>query len=161
MADGAGGRVRPTDVVPWPAVRALFEAGTVPVTEIAAAFGVDPSTVRRRAAADGWAAPAGRPRVRRGTAPERGGVGRRTLIDRLFAAFERQMDDIETRLADAGEAGGERDARMLGVLAKTLETLIDLERAATGGEADKQGAPDLDAAREEIARRLERLGQPL
>lgn len=158
MADAADGRGRSTEGVPWQAARALFETGTVPVAEIAAAFAVDQSTIRRHAAAEGWATPASRQRARR-NAPPTGAGGRRRLIDRLFAAFERQMDDIEGRLGEASEAAGERDARMLGVLAKTLETLIDLERAAKGGDGDKEGAPDLDAAREEIARRLERLGR--
>lgn len=85
---------------------------------------------------------------------------RAALVKRLTDAFERQVAEIEARVETrTGEPGatGERDARTLAVLAKTLETLIDLDRSARAEtpDADEEGA--LDGLREDLARRLDRL----
>jgi hypothetical protein len=72
---------------------------------------------------------------------------------RLVCAVDRQIDMIEARLKDPKAELEERDARMLGALAKTLQTLMALD----GDDGAKPHAPepvdraDLNA---ELARRI-------
>ncbi|WP_334175008.1 hypothetical protein [Pseudoxanthobacter sp.] len=137
--------------------RVLFEGDGFALTDIAAAAGVTTATVLRWAKAAGWRRGAERPAAAGGAAA--GGepaADRGALVGRLMQAFARQVSEVEARLGSEGGAD-ERDARTLGVLAKTLETLIDLDRAAQGDRAGEEEAKNLDAVREEIARRLDRL----
>lgn len=81
---------------------------------------------------------------------------RRTLVERLFTAFAKQLSDVEDRIAqNAGDSKFE-DTRVLSGLAKTLETLISVERKV--GETTDGGAMDLAAIRTELAGRLAELG---
>ncbi len=165
--------------------RPLFEGGTT-LAGIAAAVGVTTVTVRRWAQAEGWRRMTGagmtgagmagrrmtgaRPSGMRSTGTRAGetpgggpgpvehGADRGALVGRLMRAFARQVSEVEARLGGEGGAD-ERDARTLGVLAKTLETLIDLDRTAQGERTDGEEAKNLDAVREELARRLDRLRQ--
>jgi hypothetical protein len=75
------------------------------------------------------------------------------MIARLYRAFERQVADIETRLAVPGARSDEKDARALGTLARTLETLIALDRDA-GAQRDEPEPKDSDQLRAELARRI-------
>lgn len=83
------------------------------------------------------------------------------LHARLYRTAERQVRDIERRLARAGRPTGEReaDARMLALLVKTLRDLAGLN--LPGGEgmsaAQERPAADIEAMRAELARRLETL----
>jgi hypothetical protein len=54
---------------------------------------------------------------------------RLTLVNRMMRAAERQVGEIEQRLAGSGQAIGERerDARTLALLAKTLQSLTALD----------------------------------
>ncbi|MEZ5841415.1 MAG: hypothetical protein R3D02_13645 [Hyphomicrobiales bacterium] len=150
----------------WDEVRRLYEGGVVPVAEICRTTGVSGSGLRYRARTLGW--------TRRG--PASPGVGavafshrigtdqrvdRSRLVERLYRALDRQMQDIEERLAGLGEGGsaGEREARTLAALARTLDKLIELEEAAgRPGEAEKVEERDRERFRAELARRLARLG---
>lgn len=91
---------------------------------------------------------------------------RRGLLKRLWRAAERQIDEIEGRLAreaDPSEAPHpepEKDARALAVLARTLRELTALEAEAKKRRKakDQDGTVrDLDTFRRELARRLDRL----
>ncbi len=166
-------------------LQALFETGGASIAELAGLSGWTAARLVRHAAAAGWrprggaagrnqiersggfgaAATAAETRWRRLRGDKAGGdvaaraaepADRAALVKRLTDAFERQVAEIEARVGEPG-ATGERDARTLAVLAKTLETLIDLDRSARAEtpDADEEGA--LDGLREDLARRLDRL----
>ncbi|WP_237355942.1 hypothetical protein [Xanthobacter sp. YC-JY1] len=91
---------------------------------------------------------------------------RRGLLKRLWRAAERQINEIEDRLARAADPGAaprpepEKDARALAVLARTLRELTALEAEAKKRRKakDQDGTVrDLDTFRRELARRLDRL----
>ena len=67
---------------------------------------------------------------------------------RLLRAVDRQIGMIDTRLRKKGADVEEKDARMLGLLAKTLATLIALDR--DDGATAKEPEP---ADRGELRRR--------
>jgi hypothetical protein len=93
---------------------------------------------------------------------------RLTLVNRMMRAAERQVGEIEQRLAGSGQALGERerDARTLALLAKTLQSLTALDALhepkvgrpksrAPGNEHDRDRIPaSIDALRQELSRRL-------
>ncbi|GAB5376169.1 MAG: hypothetical protein AcusKO_26310 [Acuticoccus sp.] len=81
---------------------------------------------------------------------------RRTLVERLFKAFAKQLSDIEARIAQNDGDSKFEDTRILSGLAKTLETLVSVERKV--GEVMDGGAMDLEAIRTELAGRLAELG---
>ena len=96
-------------------------------------------------------------------------VERANLVTRMMRAAERQVRDIENRLAESGQAPGEseRDARTLAVLARTLQSLaaLDARHEPKAGpfrkkplfddEADQDRIPaSIDALREELSRKL-------
>ena len=121
---------------------------------------------------------AGQPRMRRAAPVARSGAGRsRTVVARLWRTAERQVREIEDRLMrlEAGdEAGpragdatqGERDAKTLAILAKTIRDLADLSQVqARPAARTMPSAPeiedgydppaaDLDELRRELARKL-------
>ena len=108
----------------------------------------------------------GQPAKARAEKPS-GKPDRRGLLKRLWRAAERQIDDIEGRLARAADPGDEaprpepeKDARALAVLARTLRELTALEAEAKKRRKakDQDGTVrDLDTFRRELARRLDRL----
>ncbi|WMS41687.1 hypothetical protein RDV64_16630 [Acuticoccus sp. MNP-M23] len=79
-------------------------------------------------------------------------AGRARLVTRLFNAFGKQLDDIEARVEAADGAKILDDTRVLSGLAKTLETLLGVERRLSEPGGGK--AMDLDAVRTELAERL-------
>lgn len=106
-------------------------------------------------------------------APRRSGAAspRARLLARLWRAAERQVAEIEARIAAAGLDAGvgeprgagdmEKDARALALLARTLR---ELSAAEGDGESVKgkvasedDTVRDLDVFRRELARRLDRL----
>ncbi len=91
-----------------------------------------------------------------------------TLRKRLTALVERQIAEIEGRLADAAASRDhERDARTLSNLTRTLDKLIELKRAAALERAEAKrireeasgndSAKTDDALRQDLARRLARI----
>ena len=100
-----------------------------------------------------------------------GGSPRSRLLARLWRAAERQVAEIEARIAAAGLVAGagepraaadmEKDARALALLARTLRELsaAEGEGAPVKGKAASEDdtVRDLDVFRRELARRLDRL----
>lgn len=74
------------------------------------------------------------------------------LVQRLFDAFSKQVDEIEDRSGSEDKRTGD-DVRVLGGLAKTLETLMSLAERT----ADDDTAPDIETARAELSERIGRL----
>ena len=105
------------------------------------------------------------------------------LVGRLYRATDRQICHLEEKLESGDAAFDEKEARMLGTIARTLDKIMELttkdtpvtttakqtskakakvksvtERTEeTDGQTD--GLPDLDTLRQELARRLDRLQQ--
>lgn len=88
------------------------------------------------------------------TAASGEGANREDLVERLFTAFSVQLDEIEARISGAEGHEILEDAKVLSGLARTLETLIALDKKVGHEE---EGAPDLEAVRAELAERLAHL----
>lgn len=82
-----------------------------------------------------------------------------SLASRLFSTAERQVRDIEARLARAGGgAERERDVRMLSVLVRTLRDLSAFNAGTGVRDAQSEPAvPDVEQMRLKLARRLDEL----
>lgn len=89
-----------------------------------------------------------------GTAMNAG--ARSSLVERLFCAFSVQLSDVETRIAEKTGEGIVEDGRVLSGLAKTLETLVSVERKLIE-TMDGETTMDLSAMRTELAARLSKL----
>jgi hypothetical protein len=88
---------------------------------------------------------------------------RLTLVNRMMRAAERQIGEIEQRLAGSGQAIGEqeRDARTLALLAKTIQSLTALdvphEKDAPKHKASKKNESiprSIDELRRSVASKL-------
>ena len=143
----------------------LVEGTTMPQSTIARTIGISPRTLADWKREGGWRRPEGAPEAphvvvqalsaRAEAAPpdERAPATRAELVDRLFAVFDRQLNGVEERARRVFTQ--EKDARTLGTLARTLGTLMALER----GDGDQPDDPEAEAVdpdeiRARIARRL-------
>lgn len=90
-----------------------------------------------------------------------------SLVARLWRTAERQVRDIEARLAREQQKPTEReqDARVLAVLVRTLRELTSLDAARAqekpdGGEAnDECDIRDIDEFRRDLARRMDEIAR--
>ncbi len=140
--------------------RREVEGTTLSLYEIARRMDIATSTLSRWKAEEDWVRPDGAP-----TQPNFGGKARprsetpearrRDMIGKLYRVFVRQAGDLEARAAKPGASTDEKDARTLSVLAKTLETLIALDRD-DGAKATKPESVDRADYRAELARTLSR-----
>lgn len=135
--------------------RRRVETTAEPQAVIAADLGIPRRRLSELKRHNGWSRPLGAPvTAARHPASDRR-AGRRSLVARLYRAFEDQLAGVEARLAAPGIVIEEKDARTLGSLARTLETLMSLEKRDTG--AKKPTEPnDIDQLRAELARRIDR-----
>jgi transposase-like protein len=140
--------------------RRHVEGTTLSLREIAQRLDIAASTLSRWKAEENWTRPAGAP-VRpafsgngpgKTVSPE---ARRIRMIGRLYRVFDRQTADLEARAVRPGGTTDEKDARTLSVLAKTLETLIALDRD-DGAKATKPESVDRADYRAELARTLSR-----
>lgn len=168
MADHATNSRRP---VAWDEIRRLYETGAVSASGLAAFAGVSAQTIRRRARAGGWLSGAGAatgeavPQAAdpadgagakgEGPAAPEPPADRAALIAGLYRACAAHVADIEARVGVSVQ-NRERDARTLGILARTLDTLIDLDRRKAGDTAPEPEA-DIERLRADLAGRLARL----
>ena len=145
--------------------RRLVETTVLPQSLIASRLAISPGRLSSWKTRGRWSRPAGAPAAPQLNGARRGrrigetidkAAARRTrMIARLYKAFERQVADVESRLLAAPAATEEKDARTLGTLARTLATLIALERddGATATEPEPVDREELDA---DLARRIKR-----
>lgn len=169
----AGRRARPD----WAAIRAAYEADNETVREICAAHGIRSACLYERRAAEGWRRRADRRKPSRAAraraVPRPSGRARSgeraALVRRLYRRFTSQLEALDARLESVGDAAaatdGEKEARALATLARTLEKLIEIEdgigradAARTGGARDRT-EHDVDRLRLALARRIERLAR--
>ncbi len=137
------------------------------LANIANEYGITVQKIVAHAQREGWPL---RYERRQATQQKRspGSTDPATLRKRLTALVERQIAEIEGRLAEAVESRDhERDARTLSNLTRTLDKLIELKRAATAERVElkrmredasgNDGAKSEDVLRQDLARRLARI----
>ena len=126
----------------WQAIRFAYEGTDEPFTEIARRNGINPVTIRRRAAVEGWSR---RPWLDPG---EGGAPDVAALVAALQRTAARLVAVMEARLKTAGAAVDEQEVRALGTLAATLAKVIALDPRRSRRDA---AAPDGDAAGDDRA----------
>lgn len=169
MNDGAtsvpalpAGRGNGHDAALLAAARKLVEGTTLSQAKICADLGIRPNVLTEWKYREGWVRPEGAPKPpvlsgvvagRRSADAEVNFERRRALIDKLYQLCARQAVQIERRLKQ--KEPDEKDARVLGTLARTLDTLMALDRD-NGPKADTPEPIDRDAANADLARRITR-----
>jgi transposase-like protein len=134
------------------AVRRDVEGTTRTIQDIAEEHGVGKSTISAWIRKYGWRRPMGAPPLRiAGGGRDRDGQ-RARLVARLHTAFSAQLAALEKRASEAQGDSIDKDARTLGVLAKTLETLIELDR--DGAKVGEPEPRDRGRLRLELAERI-------
>lgn len=146
-ASGMSKRTEPD----WNEIRNLLEEGES-VSKLAKRFNINPSTVYRRRKA--WQ------QTKQAAKADGAEINHQTMVQRLYQAAERQITHLELKLISGEAAFDDKEARMLGTIARTLDKLLDLsaskkEKSETNEQIDSQG--DLDRLRQELASRLEKL----
>ncbi|ESR22787.1 hypothetical protein [Lutibaculum baratangense] len=153
----------------WDLIRRLYEGEVLTLPEIGALAGLKARSITGAAARERWNRR--QPGGRLGPDPHMqalsrvagaGGAGgcdaepaldRAALVRRLWAAIERHMEDEE-----AGLHGSDpRWPQTLDTLVRTVERLSAM--APAGGEGSQVSAPDAEALRAELLRRIEGLAR--
>lgn len=124
----------------WDAVRAEYEAGKVPISEIAARHGVSRSGINARVKAKGW-------QMRK---PTVGHTQRTTLIRRMFRVLERQLNLLDEEMTSVSNT----EVTMLGNLVRSLDKLIDLDNAERKIEKTKRPSAEMAAIKQRLAERM-------
>nr|WP_321483491.1 hypothetical protein [uncultured Cohaesibacter sp.] len=91
------------------------------------------------------------------------------MVRRLYHATDQQIRHLEQQLQNGSAAFDEKEARMLGTIARTLDKIMELnpqgvdqddaKKEGCDGEDRDEDAGTLDLLREELARRLDGLKQ--
>jgi transposase-like protein len=132
--------------------KALYQGTAKSVDAIAKEIGVARTTINTWARQEDWVRFAGAPPLRADAHRSDGRNRRSRLMGRLFGVYGRQLSSLERRTQKDAPAD-EKDARTLSVLAKTLETLIALDR---DDGAKKPESVDRGDYKQELARYLSR-----
>jgi len=147
-------------------VRRLYAEG-VTVNEIVAQSGVTKLNIIYRCVAgrypDGSGiAPAPIPQRRQRVRVRHRSDSRAALVTRMWRTAERQVEEIEGRLAVAGLELAEREgnARMFAITARTLRDLQAVDEKTRSKESKKEADDDapprnIDDLRRELAKKLE------
>jgi hypothetical protein len=154
----------PPDVVAL--VRRLYAEG-VTIDQIVAQSGIkDPNIIYRCIGGfypDGsGVTPAPIPLRRQAVRVRPRGGGRAALVRRMWRTAERQVDQIDDRLAVAGLGPAEREsnARMFAIMARTLRDLSAVDEKTRSKKSEKANDDDtpprnIDDLRRELAEKLE------
>ncbi|WP_319410614.1 hypothetical protein [uncultured Cohaesibacter sp.] len=169
----------------WSAVRRDCERGGKTFKAIAAAHGISVSTLgkkrkvweglsnRRGATAPQGGCAEGQPSIDDPCSTPDMGIDHLALVQRLYHATDQQIRHLEQQLQNGSAAFDEKEARMLGTIARTLDKIMELtpqisddggdnKEACDGNDNGEHGGEDcgsLDLLREELARRLDGLKQ--
>lgn len=147
-------------------VRRLYAEG-VTVNQIVAQSGISNLNIIYRCIAgvysDGSGVkPAPIPQRRQGVGMRQRGGSRAALVSRMWRTAERQVEEIEDRLAVAGLKPAEResDARMFAIVARTLRDLSAVDETTRAKKSEKEKDDDapprnIDDLRRELAKKLE------
>ena len=163
----------------WDAIRAACQKkNRSSFADIAAAYGVSVATLRKRRKL--WQMQSGirnqtpetvtsgnnQPGPDRSNADE---VDHLSMVQRLYTATDQQIRHLEQQLKNGSAAYDEKEARMLGTIARTLDKIMELsplggelsgeKKDGANGNDDNDDGGSLDVLREELARRLDGLKQ--
>ncbi|HZP20074.1 MAG TPA: hypothetical protein VFB16_07665 [Bauldia sp.] len=150
-------RIR-ADAVRHAELRRQVEETDAPVHAIARAFAVPSSSLYTHIKDEGWQRPVGlirRPpadRTKRKLATRLDDAA--SVAERLLRVVDRQVVRVEQRLRRSKDAVEERDARLLGHLAKVLQTLMALGRDDGAQRQPESADRDFDHA--DLAERIAR-----
>ncbi|SNY92791.1 hypothetical protein SAMN04515647_3059 [Cohaesibacter sp. ES.047] len=114
-----------------------------------------------------------KPKTDEDPAQTSGSSEHQSLVQRLYQATDRQIRHLEGQFVSGEAAFDEKEARMLGTIARTLEKILALqprEDKGTNGKSKTTAktepadgaasdATDLDALRQDLAQRIDRLQQ--
>lgn len=132
----------------WARIRVEYEAGEIPVRDIAARHNTTLDKINHRRAREIW-----RPRRLWSSRGQR-----RVVVNRLMHLLERQIAQLEAKL-DINEAFDMADTKIIETMTKTFEKLGELQdsqsRAVKGKSARLD--PELEAMREKLIRRVQEL----
>ena len=144
----------------------LIETTIAPQSEIAAKLNIKARALSKLKLQKGWTRPASAPvglpagmsgwqvGARLGTVAKK----KVELVAQLYRACDRQLKSLETQVVRLARSGGgleEKDVRMLGQMAKTLGTLMALDRD-DGAKLQDAEPVDRDKLNAELARRIAR-----
>lgn len=147
--------------------RRMIETTIAPQSEIAAQLEIAPGALSKLKLHHGWrrpdGAPVGPPAGKSGwqvaARPDEVAKKKLELVARLYRACDRQLKSLETQLVRLARSGGtgleEKDVRMLGLMAKTLGTLMALDRD-DGAKLRDAEPVDRDELNADLARRIAR-----
>ncbi|WP_373236066.1 hypothetical protein [Cohaesibacter celericrescens] len=160
----------------WLAIRRQCDAGDQSIRAIANAHGLSASYLYSKRSE--WRA---EQEASGDQSPEQEFAEHRAMVKRLYHATDRQIRHLETRLENGDAAFDEKEARMLGTIARTLDKIMELvpkapskkpsaelgSKKPTSRQAHEevnsddtgQDQPNLDTLRQELALRLDRLQQ--
>jgi predicted nucleic acid-binding Zn-ribbon protein len=157
--------------IDWIAVRKRVEDGREPIAQIARELGIKPARLYSRKAR--WALQsqkASKPQKpqKPSKAPQTAKTRNKncsdhaSMVQRLYHAAEQQISHMESRLQTGEASFDEKEARMLGTIARTLDKLMELAKSSQQQEAqshEQATNADLDALRSDLAKRLAHLQQ--
>lgn len=129
--------------IDWETIRAEYEIGARPLAEIALEHKITTQKITRRARDESW--------PKRGEVEEAKALATElpedaeALAARLTKLIAREIADIERqRKTERDEAEGERQARRLATLVRSIDKLHEIEKAARQA---KKNDPESDKAR--------------
>lgn len=130
----------------WAQIRAEYEAGEVPVRDVAAAHGVTIDMINHRRVREIW-----RPRrlwARKGQ--------RRVMVSKLMHLLEKQIAQLEKKL-ESNEVFDMADTKILDTMTRTFEKLGELQDAQNKAETRRTSRldPELEAVRAKLIRRVQ------
>jgi hypothetical protein len=132
------GELGQADEVDWVAVRIAYEARDETEAQILRRFGITPSKLRHHREKEHW--------IKRSART----VERGTLVMAMMRVLARQITILERQMTGPID----KEATLLGTMAKTLEKLMELERADA---AQRPAQKDLTDLRNKVAKRIEQL----
>lgn len=141
----------------------LIETTTLTQTEISAKLGLSPHLVSNLKLQGGWQRPPGAPGspqvLRGGLTPAARATAiaakRDQLVTRMYRTCDRQLAVVERKLRRRNSEMEEKDVRTLGLLAKTLGTLMALDRDDGAKTSDAEPV-DRDKLNADLVRRIAR-----
>lgn len=146
--------------IDWTLIRARVEEGREPIAQIARELGLKPSQIYNRNArwkkkAEAMAKPA-----KANASPMARASDHASMVQRLYHAAEQQITHMESRLQTGEASFDEKEARMLGTIARTLDKLMELANSSRQQESERHEQAtdaDLDTLRTDLAKRLTQL----
>ena len=144
----------------WRLVERAYCDATDSVTDIAARFGIRPSTIYSRRDKFGW------PPRRAGAITQTSPHNRETridegdLIERFLALISLKLEQLENDMAGSTQCTSsdhERHARAIGTLVRGYEKISGVKRGGGHGGEDGGERPEAEVIRRELAEQIVRL----